>query len=188
GERLGMTVRRGLDQPDAGQQTSLLDMLGMMGESVASTDQAALVLRALAPDVAKKAADGEMLVRTAAGRALGRMHADPAVAIPVLAALLHGPTAGREAGAGGILGLVNIPSRTVDTRRYPLEMSSEASEAIVAYQTAASPLAEALQDGRVPVRRVCAKALALMCRQSEQLAECLPATQEPSPNEDSRRQ
>src|SRR5205823_7637853 len=87
-KRFTEVVRDVFARGDDGQRVAVAGMLAEMGSETSVGEMVATVLRGLAPDLVRQVRSGQSMVRRAAARALGRSHAEPAIALPPLSELL----------------------------------------------------------------------------------------------------
>ena len=149
--RFQKAVRDIFERGSPPNQVAAADLVGQ----VATSGPNIPLGRSLAPDLARLAAQGHPTVREAAVRALGRVVAEPAVALPVLRDMqTTGTTSMRQAVADAVFNRIHVTAlRTAPGKgATPKDM--------VKVSCAYLPLAGVgMQDSELAIRRTCLSAL-----------------------------
>ncbi len=164
--RFAESVRAILARDDDGTCIAVAEVLGEMGAETPPGHPLVLLLGDFGPDLASLARKGPLPVRLAAARALGHVHPDPGVALPVLSSLL----ADREASAR-LSAAIGLEALVHSACAAPHPGRAHAPWEALAVCRAAAPVAgHGLRDGHPGVRRRCARVLAMAADHLARLA------------------
>src|SRR5262245_55031872 len=158
--RFGDVVRDVLNRGDDAQRVAVAGLLGEIGTRGSTGELVATLLRELAPDLGRLVRSGSPVAQRAAARALGQIHPEPDVALPVLSDLLKGPSeGGRQAAAEALRDLAQGIGLRAPASVPSLELVSALTEGLVTARALVPVAARGLHDRAAVVRRPCAEAL-----------------------------
>jgi HEAT repeat protein len=160
-DNLIQTLRKALKSGDTTRELAAADLLSEVGISIRgisgpSKEEQRSLAAALAPDLADLLGRKKAAVNAAAARALGKIYADPTIAVPALErALQSGQVGEQRAAAEGLTSLIQVTDK----------LSKEAERAISRGEAGeigarvVLAVSRGLQNPDSDVRRQCAEAL-----------------------------
>ncbi len=174
GKRFTDMVNAAVKDPDPRLRTAVATMIGEIGTSIAALQPGDLggFMRSLAPQLVTLTRDDNAAVQAAAARALGKINADPAAAVPALRAVLqNGATEPRRAAAEGLLGLVRTVAQLQRKGQTQGGVESTAEDILNTGRLVVPAVGLGLTDADAQVRRICVQAVR---RSALGLAEITP--------------
>lgn len=160
-QRFGEQLRRVLQASDATSRRAAVDLLAEMGTKVRGPGAGRGGLaRDFTQDLAATVRRDTGEVRAAAARALGRIHADPQMAVPTLAWLLtNGDDPGRLAAAEGLADMVQTVEKLINQGKTSITLGLNPEDLVPVGVAVAPAAAQGLTDAVPAVRRAAADGL-----------------------------
>jgi HEAT repeat protein len=159
-QRFQQAVREALTQPVPATRVTVCDMLADLGVSARGVATQDSLARDFGLDLVRLMAQGDARVREAAARALGKIDADPSLALPALAALLRvqDPRL-RAAAAGALIDIIRTATDLASNTHSASGVTLGRGQLIGIGTTLLPVSALGLRDPAVPVRRMCLEAI-----------------------------
>jgi HEAT repeat protein len=160
-QRFRQVVREALAPPQPSTtKITVCDMLADLGVTTRGVGTAHSLARDFGPDLAQLLVSSDPAVAWAAARALGKIDADPAVAVPALAILMRVPDAQlRVAAAGGLVDVIKTATDLAFNCHSGSGVGITCAELIELVRTVIPVAAARLGDPAPEVRRRCLEAI-----------------------------
>jgi len=159
-QRFQQAVREGLAQPAPATQVTVCDMLADLGVTARGVGTQHGLARDFGPDLMPLIALGDARVREAAARTLGKIDADPALAVPALAALLRAEDPRlRAAAASGLSDIIKTAADLASNTHSACGVTLDRAQLIDIGTALVPTAAPGLRDPAAPVRHLCLEAL-----------------------------
>jgi HEAT repeat protein len=153
-------VRRLLETGDPASQVAVADLLATVGAASRGAHASESLGRRFTLDLVGLLPRGDTFVRQSAARTLGRIHPDPAIALPALGELLGAAeVAERRAGAEALRNMVDVLSQLTARTRNASGVQVRRPEVAETAAGIVRVAGRGLADDDPQVRRACAAAV-----------------------------
>lgn len=158
-DRFVKGIQAVMEKGSPASQQAAADMLGEMGTSVRGAMAKTSVPQELTPELVKLTKSKTPEVRMAAGRTLGKIHADPKLAVPALGdMLISDQPALRKAAAEGLVFMVESALNT-HKGRGATTVEINRGDLITTGSLVVPVAAKGINDAEAEIRKLCCEAI-----------------------------